>query len=313
MPAMNEETGEPQIVDVDGIPVAEEDTESARFYKFSLYRHAVVAGASRLVGEPDLLIPAKRNEYGPANGTAYANWGGDIARYLFPRVIAKERETNPAAVGTEAWAWLPPTLHHQGSKVQSDWLHDFLMDPIALRPAVVMRMPNFHMTSDEASKLVNYFAAQSNAEYPYEFNPHRRSGNIAQVEAAHPGILDDAMKIVADGNFCVKCHSIGDYQVQGGGKALGPRLDLAYERFRPEYLRQWIASPKRILPYTGMPANITYDAGVSQQLFPGSSTDQLDGVVELLMNYDEYAKRRTSVKALVDEPTTTVPPDNGAP
>jgi hypothetical protein len=187
------------------------------------------------------------------------------------------------------------------------------MDPITLRPAVVMRMPNFHMSSDEASKLVNYFAAQSSAEFPYEYNARRRSTHLAQLEAAHPNVLDDAMKIVTDGNFCVKCHSIGDYEVRGAIRTLGPRLDLAYQRFRPEYLRRWIAGPQRILPYTGMPVNIPYDTGVNQQLFPGTSTQQLDGVVELLMNFDEYTKRRTSVRSLVREPAATAPQGPGRP
>jgi len=315
MPAKNETTGTPQIVDADGVPIEPTDKSSLPFYKFTLYEHAVVNGAARLVGEPDPLVPASRSEYGPLNGVGHVGWGGDLAKYLYPRVIAKERETNPSAVAGEAWGWLPPPLHHEGSKVQADWLHDFLMDPIALRPAVVMRMPNFHMSSDEASKLVNYFAAQSNADFPYEYNSQRRSGYLAQREAAHPRLLDDAMKIVTNNNYCVKCHSIGDYEVRGGVKAQGPRLDLAYQRFRPEYLRRWIASPKRILPYTAMPANIPYDGNDPQlqRLFPGSSTEQVNGLVELLLNFDEYAKRRTSVKGLVAEPPAAAPTGRGTP
>jgi cytochrome c2 len=310
--AKNEETGAPQVVGEDGVPLPPDDRTSRPFYLFTPYQHAVVAGAARMVGEPDLLVPAKRGEYGPAVGEAYAGWGGDLAKYLYPRAIAREKAVNPAVVAGEAFGWLPPPLHHEGSKVQTDWLHDFLMDPIALRPAVMMRMPNFHMTSDEASKLVNYFAAQSNAEFPYEYNSRRRGGHLAQIEASHPGLLDDAMKIVTSSDYCVKCHSIGDYEVRGAKAALGPRLDLVYQRFRPDYLREWIAAPKRILPYTGMPANIPYAGGVGQHLFPGTSTQQLDGVVELLMNYDEYAKRRTSVRSLVRQPAPAGAPARGA-
>jgi hypothetical protein len=57
-----------------------------------------------------------------------------------------------------------------------------------------------------------------------------------------------------------------------------------------------------------MPVNIPYDAnaahlgGVSQSLFPGTSIEQLDGLVDFLMNFDTYAKRHTSVKELVKEP-----------
>ena len=63
----------------------------------------------------------------------------------------------------------------EGEKVQTDWLHGFLMDPTPIRPAVVLRMPNFHMSSDEAAKLVDYFAAASGAEFPYEYKPQQRA------------------------------------------------------------------------------------------------------------------------------------------
>jgi hypothetical protein len=199
-------------------------------------------------------------------------------------------------------------LHNEGKKVQTEWLHDFLMDPTSIRPAVVLRMPNFHMSSEEASKLVNYFAAKDNADFPYEYNERRRGDYLAQIEQSHPELLDDAMKIVTDGNYCVKCHSIGDYQVKGAIRTLGPNLDEVYRRLRPEYVRRWVGNPQRTLPYTGMPVNIPYDAnapqlgGVSQSLFPGTSIEQLDGVVDLLMNFDTYAKRQTSIKSLVKEP-----------
>jgi hypothetical protein len=309
MPTRDEATGAPRVVDEDGVPIEPDDTESAPFYEFQLYQHAMVSGAMRMVGVQNLMIPAMRGGGGPARGMAYPGNGGDLAKYLYPRVIAEEKKLNPSAVASEAWGWLPPPLHHEGEKVQTDWLHDFLMDPIALRPAVVMRMPNFHMSGDEASKLVNYFAAKSNAEFPYEYNDRRRGGYLARLEESHPELLDDAMKIVTDGNYCVKCHSIGDYEVRGTVKTLGPDLDQVYRRLRSEYARRWIANPQRILPYTGMPVNIPYAAeppthgGVSQELFPGTSVMQLDGVVDLLMNYDEYAKRQTSVKGLVREPT----------
>jgi cytochrome c2 len=309
MPTRDEATGAPRVVDEDGVPIEPDDTESERFYEFQLYEHAIVAGALRMIGVQNLMIPAARDGAGPARGTAYAGHGGDLAKYLYPRVIAEEKKSNPAAVASEAWGWLPPPLHHEGDKVQTDWLHDFLMDPTALRPAVVMRMPNFHMSTDEAAKLVNYFAAKSDAEFPYEYNNRRRGGYLAQLEASHPTLLDDGMKILTDGNYCVKCHSIGDYQVRGAVKTLGPNLDEVYRRMRPEYVHHWVANPQRTLPYTGMPVNIPFDpnsptyGGVSQELFRGTSFEQLSGLIDLLMNFDEYTRRQTSVKGLVREPT----------
>lgn len=314
MPTRNPETGELNLVDEDGVPIEPDDTESEPFFEFQLYDHAVVSGAARLVGVQNLLIPAARDASGPLQGQAFPARGGDLTRYLFPRVIAEEHKTNPSAIPNEAWGWLPPPLHNEGEKVQTEWLHDFLMDPTAIRPAVVMRMPNFHMSADEARKLVNYFAAKRNATFPYEYNERRRDDYLAASEAAHPGLFDDAMKIVTDANYCVKCHSVGDFQVKGAIRTLGPNLDEVYRRLRPDYVRRWIASPQRILPYTGMPVNIPYApegphfGGVNQQLFPGTSEAQLDGLVDLLMNFDEFAKRKTSVKSLVKEPPPAEPP-----
>jgi hypothetical protein len=166
--------------------------------------------------------------------------------------------------------------------------------------------------------VVNYFAAKGGAEFPYEYNVRRRGDYLTQLEQAHPGMLDDAMKIVTDGNYCVKCHSVGDYQAVGAIKTLGPNLSEVYRRLRPEFVRRWVANPVRILPYTGMPVNIPYDpqaanlGGVNQALFPGTSIQQLDGLVDLLMNFDEYAKRQTSVRSLVKEPPAAATAPAGA-
>ncbi len=311
MTVRDENTGAPRLVDEDGVPIEPDDTESQPYYEFQLYQHTMVAGAPRLVGSADaiLQLEAERKHGGPSKGTAFPTNGGDLAKYLYSRAIEEEKKTNPSIVATEAWSWLPPPLHHEGEKVQTDWLHDFLMDPTPIRPAAMLRMPNFHMSSAEAAALVDYFAAKSSAGFPYEYNERRRRGYLAELERSHPTLLDDAMKIVTDGNYCVKCHSIGDYEVRGSVRTLGPRLDEVYRRLRPDYTRRWLASPQRILPYTGMPVNIQFvpDApnlgGVNQALFPGTSIMQLDGVVDLLMNFDEYTKRRTSVKELVKEPT----------
>jgi hypothetical protein len=121
------------------------------------------------------------------------------------------------------------------------------------------------------------------------------------------------MKIVTDGNYCVKCHAVGDYEPKGAIKTQGPQLAEVYQRMRPEYVRRWVANPKRIQPYTGMPTNIPFAdqpphyGGVSQDLFAGTSIQQLDATVDLLMNFDDYAKRHTTIKSMVRE----VPAEGG--
>ena len=305
LPVMSEETGKPERFDIDGLQLEPDDEESDPYYRFTLWRDTLVAGEPWFVGIQDLMVPGSRTGYGPAEGTAYPTFGGELTRYLYPKVIEHAQQTNPQVKGSEAWGWLPPPLMQEGEKVQPGWLHAFLMDPIAIRPAVVMRMPNFHMSTDEAATLVNYFAASSGARYPYEYNQNQRGSYLAEQEEKNPERFKEAMNIVVNGNYCVKCHSVEDFAPQGDATTFGPNLANVHPRLRPDYIRNWIANPKRILPYTGMPVNIPYDAdaphlgGVAQSLFSGTSLDQLRGLVDLLLNFDTYAKRNTEVTPMV--------------
>jgi hypothetical protein len=217
--------------------------------------------------------------------------------------------------------------------VQSEWLHEFLLEPYPIRPAVFLRMPKFNMSRDEATKLSAYFAAVDNADYPYVFADRRQSSYLAHAESNYQSRLarnneestrfDDAMKIVTSNNYCVKCHIVGNY-VPGMGtptkpspRAMAPDLTRVYRRFRPDYLREWIANPKTKLPYTAMPVNIPYDAnaeykgGVAQELYHGDSVEQLDALVDLLMNFDQYSKGKTDVAKDVkppEQPPAETPP-----
>jgi hypothetical protein len=117
--------------------------------------------------------------------------------------------------------------------------------------------------------------------------------------------LRDALKIVTDNNYCVKCHLVADFNPGGDPKALAPQLERVHQRLRPDFVHRWVANPKRLLPYTGMPVNIPHNMPVSQQLYPGTSQQQLDAVVDLLMNFDRFTQQQYSIKPLVKPPTTT--------
>jgi hypothetical protein len=218
---------------------------------------------------------------------------------------------NPNAKYSDAWGWVPPPLEGEGKKVQTDWLHDFLLDPYPIRPATVLRMPKFNMTSEEAGKLANYFAAVDGAEYPYDFESRTRESHLVQKEHDFPGRLQDALTIVTNGNFCVKCHKLGDYAPQGSDKDHAPQLGQVYRRLRPEFLEAWLANPKRLLPYTGMPVNFPLDKTLDPAIIKGDkgelitegeSPDHLEAVVDLLLNYDNYTKEQFSIKPLIQAP-----------
>ena len=183
--------------------------------------------------------------------------------------------------------------------MQTQWLHDFLLNPYPIRPAVVLRMPRFNMSSEEATQLANYFAAADGAQYPYLVDHRTDSSYLAEQDAKHPKRFEDALKLITGSEYCVKCHKVGDFTPAGSPAALAPNLDRVYQRLRPDFLQKWTGNPKRMLPYTGMPVNFPPDKPADQALFPGNSLDQVEGVVDFLLNYDAYMKDRTSIKPMV--------------
>jgi cytochrome c2 len=322
-------------VDDTGVPIAYDDVgellDPGSSYEtgklelpLDLWRPAALQGKPFEVGVLPLNVPT------PLVEKRHGSDGGFLTKYLLPHVVALEKQANPAAKGAEAWGWLPPPLIGEGKKVQTDWLHSFLLNPYPIRPATFLRMPRFNMSPAEATHLVNYFAAIDSAEYPYAFSSRRQPEHLARAESAYQRALqgaqfdgkprtrlDDAMRVVVNNNYCVKCHLVGDFVPAGSDRAKAPNLAQVYRRLRPEFVRNWIANPKSYLPYTSMPVNIPYDpdlpnlGGVAQELFHGTSADQVDGLVDLLMNFDEYAKQRNSVANLVKDhggPVAPTPP-----
>ena len=119
-------------------------------------------------------------------------------------------------------------------------------------------MPKFHMTSAEAEAIVAHFAAVDNVDYPYEFDRRQQSDYLSSADAAYEknkkeaqaaaarnpapaaatppapgaaptatvppgddGRLDDALRLVTDNGFCVKCHLVGDFRPAGAAAARG--------------------------------------------------------------------------------------------
>ena len=341
LPSFKKEDGYPIIKDVEGL-----DLEDEGLYRPSeirqaadLYEPAIVGGHVYLTGQAPVSAGAQQLD------ARYPTWGGVLTKYLLPEVTRLERSVNSNASGSEALGWLPPPLIGEGHKVQSAWLHDFLLEPYPIRPATFLRMPKFNMSSAEATALVNYFSAVDNAQYPYEFTPQRLESELAHKAEQYARVLDeagepaeedgkwadqpveelitrryeDAMKIVVSGDYCVKCHKVSDFQPQGANRGKAPNLADVYRRLRPEYTRNWIANPKMILPYTSMPVQFAYDpaaphegTAVKQELYHGTGAEQVDGLVDLLMNFDQYTRQSRKVAEMI-KPATTPPAAGEAP
>jgi cytochrome c551/c552 len=284
---------------ITGMPVpTTEDHEPDEPLYFQLWEPVAINGHPWLVGGPE--VPVMEQNLDKRKTRPY--FGGDFARLLYPAAFEMGRRDNPNVKPSDVWGWVPPPLVREGQKVQTGWLHDFLLNPYRIRPAVVLRMPRFNMSSDEAEKLVHYFAAVDNVDYPYQY--HRPGGSEATPDDELKK-YDQALNLVTDNNYCVKCHLVGDFRPKGLPAALAPNLDRIYQRLRPGYLTEWLAHPTRKLPYTGMPVNFPPhddpNAKLRTGLYPGDSEDALRGVIGMLLNYDTYMKQRTSIKSMVKE------------
>jgi mono/diheme cytochrome c family protein len=124
-------------------------------------------------------------------------FGGTFAELLTPYLKGR----GILAIGNDtsnARSALPPPLVREGEKVQPDWLFKFLRNPSEIRPQyrrigdadeglVVLRMPRFNMSDEDAQALVNYFAAADRSgnpaqgvEYPYMKIAQREPGYMEQ-------------------------------------------------------------------------------------------------------------------------------------
>lgn len=317
LPILGRESGRPVISDSEGDEITSGETydPQALSYDMQLMSRHVLGGYALLPSANSTRLTGEMiRHHRPSDG-------GFLAKYLAPVVAEKNKDIGK---GKEAWSWVPPPLIGEGNKVQSDWLHDFLLEPFAIRPAVVLRMPKFNMSSDEATALARYFAAVDNAAYPNEVVESRKPGYLAKRDqeyraaggdpnAPEGARMVDSMKMVT--KLCSQCHLINDFKPSGAAIAQAPNLAQVYKRLRPDYLRRWIANPPGILPYTGMPVNFPYNAnepnlgGMKDPPFHGTSVEQLDAVVDLLMNYDAYNQMKNPVTGTF---TVTPPTPAGA-
>lgn len=130
-----------------------------------------LAEALRFTG-PDGVernLPAGTNLVLPENTyTASRPYGGDWTDLMLPYLTRKNSTEFPEAKPENARGVLPPPLHREGERIQPDWGYRFLLNPGPIRPEGIMllRMPRFNLSPDEARAVVHYFAAVSRLTNP---------------------------------------------------------------------------------------------------------------------------------------------------
>ena len=106
------------------------------------------------------------------------------------------------------------------------------------------------------------------------------------------GSLTVLHRLTVDGPNCIQCHFLqGREPTAEGPIAWAPELDHTRARLRPDWLRDWLHDPSKLYPGTSMPANFPPDELVYQELFPGTSEDQIEAILTWLYNLDRAAVR----------------------
>ncbi len=155
-----------------------------------------------------------------------------------------------------------PELTREGEMVRPGWMFEFLKQPIRIRWWADARMPNYHLTDQEATTLTEYFMSLSNQPAPYEYTPpDQKVFPLAQLGAKYFSDLK-----------CQSCHPLAGKQGVAGGdsKKLGPDLGMAPARLKKDWIFRFLKDPQGFSPGTQMPSF-------------GKPDDQYLAIVDFLM------------------------------
>lgn len=181
-----------------------------------------MTGTPTASGMQKLIVPKLEGSFHPA---------GEFARVL-DRYKCSECHQFNGVGGT-----LAPDLSYEGSRAQRQWLISFLKSPQTLRPTLVLRMPQFNMTDQEAATLADYLgvALQSPVVDPTKTDP--KSFSPEKVALG---------KQLYEVKFqCQSCHTIGS-----SGGYVGPNLNNAGNWLTPAWIAAWLRNPQALVPGT---------------------------------------------------------------
>src|SRR5262249_6855712 len=133
-------------------------THALRFTDSNKQVHDIPAGES--VNYVASNLEAKSEPLGGTFGNLM------VGSQFLTKLDSQKYPINGRGESPDSRAALPPPLLREGEKVQPGWLFQFLRNPFVIRPMVVLRMPRFNMSDDEAMDLVNYFAAADKVSNP---------------------------------------------------------------------------------------------------------------------------------------------------
>jgi mono/diheme cytochrome c family protein len=132
----------------------------------------------------------------------------------------------------------------EGSKVNREWLYDFLKNPYSMRRTITIAMPLFNFPDDQARFMSEYISAVFvDRQIGAGWNEGQRNADAIRGKA------------LFDAKGCIACH-----QVHGKGGDVGPSLTTqvpefpqgtwAGDKLRAPWVYQWLKDPQSLVPDT---------------------------------------------------------------
>lgn len=132
---------------------------------------------------------------------------------------------------------LAPDLSYEGSRVNPQWLINFMKNPQTLRPTLVLRMPQFNISDADASTIADYI--EMSLQHP-EVNP-----SAANRKEFTPAMAAHGKQLYENKYRCAACHTIGS-----AGGYVGPNLNDVGNWITPSWMEAWLRNPQALVPGT---------------------------------------------------------------
>jgi mono/diheme cytochrome c family protein len=192
--------------------------------------------------ELDAVTTAMLSQIGPARTSA-------LQRLVVPR-----KEASFQAVGAFAQVYerykcyvchrfngyggtLAPDLSYEASRAQKKWIADFLKNPQPIRPALILRMPQFNMPDQDIAIAAEFLSTAMQ-------KPGIRPGSVDSKQLT-PAMVSTGKQLYEAKYRCQSCHTI-----DGTGSYVGPNLNNAGNWLTPAWIEAWLRNPQDLQPDT---------------------------------------------------------------
>lgn len=296
----------PRIYDW-GMPSADLPFERLKMPRFGLTPEEARDIATFLVGLVEDPVPAKSLFNPDPRQKAILEGRKILERYNCQgcHIVEDKGGDLFAAIDPKNLKVRPPNLIGQGFKTRSDWLFDFFKAPMPLRPFHSIRMPTFGFTDEEDRALVAYFAALSEAPYPFE---ETGRDSLAGRDYAQPKTLrlkdpnDTTREITVTAKNaveearamfqqyqCKSCHSADPSK-----SPLDRAPDFQHTRdgrLRGHWIPYWLWNPGQLMPGTAMPAFFKDGVAQEKQFFDGDAKRQIEALRDYILHHYQETDR----------------------